>query len=113
MGGKRQYLDPGWEENLNVTNNFTISVWVKPDMEGTVLRSLHRHDQEGVKYFSGVATYVKSFHIPALFLFLIQTAKSNQSGAASFLMPPGYFVSSLTTCTGPSSPEGNSADCAL
>ncbi len=29
------------------------------------LTSLHRHEQDGVKYFSGVATYAKTFNVPA------------------------------------------------
>ncbi len=29
------------------------------------LKSLHRHDQAGVRYFSGTATYVKKFNVPA------------------------------------------------
>lgn len=36
-----------------------------PQITLPALTSLHRHDQAGVKYFSGVATYVKSFNVPA------------------------------------------------
>jgi hypothetical protein len=36
-----------------------------PQITLPALKSLHRHDQDGVKYFSGVATYVKSFNVPA------------------------------------------------
>lgn len=36
-----------------------------PEVTLPALKSLHRHEQPGVKYFSGIATYSKTVHIPA------------------------------------------------
>jgi enterochelin esterase-like enzyme len=36
-----------------------------PEITLPELKSLHRHEQPGVKYFSGNATYIKKFNVPA------------------------------------------------
>ena len=36
-----------------------------PEITLSELKSLHRHEQPGVKYFSGNATYIKKFSVPA------------------------------------------------
>ena len=36
-----------------------------PEIELAELKSLHRHEQPGVRYFSGTATYARQFNLPA------------------------------------------------
>jgi hypothetical protein len=47
------------------TVKFPPNLGAPPEITLPELKSLHRHDQAGVKYFSGTATYTKKFSVPA------------------------------------------------
>jgi hypothetical protein len=47
------------------TVKFPPNLGAPPEITLPELKSLHRHEQDGVKYFSGTATYTKRFSLPA------------------------------------------------
>jgi hypothetical protein len=44
---------------------FPPNLGAPPQITLAELKSLHRHEQDGVKYFSGTATYTTQFHVAA------------------------------------------------
>jgi hypothetical protein len=47
------------------TVKFPPNLGAPPQITLAELKSLHRHEQDGVKYFSGTATYTTQFHVAA------------------------------------------------
>jgi hypothetical protein len=45
--------------------SFPPNLGAPPEVTLPELKSLHKHEQEGVKYFSGTATYARKFTVPA------------------------------------------------
>ena len=67
--GKKSTIKIDGVESIDLTTSWKVSFPEKsgapPQLEMVRLTSLHKHTDQGVKYFSGTATYRKTFTIPS------------------------------------------------